>query len=186
VVTTWDNRIVGYAEEPPDQLLASPFNFRRHPKAQQEALSGVLSQVGWIQNVIVNRTTGHIIDGHLRVEESLRQGAATVPVVYVDLTPDEEKLALAVFDPLAAMAYHDAQALDDLMRELVVDDPAVVAMLADLAGEQDAYAEPPPPPGEDRYKEQYGVIVICRDAAHQETVYSDLQAAGHECRVVVT
>lgn len=41
-------------------------------------------------------------------------------------------------------------------------------------------------PKDDRYKEQYGVIVICEDEGHQKDVYSKLQAQGHECRIVVT
>ncbi len=63
----WTSRIVGSGEEAPDQLLANPANWRIHPKAQQEALAGVLDQVGWVQQVLVNRRTGHVVDGHLRV-----------------------------------------------------------------------------------------------------------------------
>jgi hypothetical protein len=32
---TWRNRIVGSGEEPPDQLLANPANWRIHPGSQQ-------------------------------------------------------------------------------------------------------------------------------------------------------
>jgi hypothetical protein len=42
----WRSRIVGSGEEAPEQLLANPFNFRVHTKAQQVALVGVLDQVG--------------------------------------------------------------------------------------------------------------------------------------------
>ncbi len=41
-------------------------------------------------------------------------------------------------------------------------------------------------PGEDRYKEQYGVIVICDDEQQQEVVYNDLKEAGYTVKVVVT
>ena len=76
----------------PDQLLANPANFRVHPKAQQEALAGVLDQVGWVQNVLVNQRTGHVVDGHLRVGLAISRGEPSVPVLYVDLSPDEERL----------------------------------------------------------------------------------------------
>ena len=46
VKSTWRNRIVGYSEEEPDQLLANPSNWRIHPAAQAEALKGVLAEVG--------------------------------------------------------------------------------------------------------------------------------------------
>ncbi len=88
--TTWQNRIIGEGEEDPSQLLANPSNFRIHPKPQQDALSGVLSEVGWVQRVLVNQRTGHVIDGHLRVSLAISRNEPTVPVIYVDLSPEEE------------------------------------------------------------------------------------------------
>ncbi len=41
-------------------------------------------------------------------------------------------------------------------------------------------------PGDGRYKEQYGVIVICDDEQQQEAVYNDLKEAGYTVKVVVT
>jgi hypothetical protein len=37
-----------------------------------------------------------------------------------------------------------------------------------------------------KYKEQFGVIVICRDEAHQQEVFESLAGSGYEVRVVVT
>ena len=125
----WANRIVGSGTEAPEQLLANPFNYRIHPKAQQDALAGLLNQVGWVQNIIVNQRTGHVIDGHLRVSLAISRSEATVPVVYVDLDEGEEKLVLASIDPLAAMAATDPEALRSLLAEVSVDDSALQAML---------------------------------------------------------
>lgn len=129
----WRNRIIGHGEEAPDQLLANPRNFRVHPKPQQDALSGVLSEVGWVQDVIVNQRTGHVVDGHLRVSLAIGKGEPSIPVVYVDLSPEEEALILATLDPLAAMAATDAEQLDALLREVSTGDAAVQAMLDALA-----------------------------------------------------
>jgi hypothetical protein len=96
---TWRNRITGSGEEAPDQLLANPANWRLHPKAQQDALAGALDQVGWGQQVLVNRRSGFVVDGHARVALALSRGEATVPVLYVDLEPQEEALVLATVDP---------------------------------------------------------------------------------------
>ena len=65
--SAWQNRIVAEGDEAPDQLLANPANWRIHPKAQQDALGSVLESVGWVQRVLVNRLSGHVVDGHLRV-----------------------------------------------------------------------------------------------------------------------
>ncbi len=138
---TWQNRIVGYGEEPPDQLLANPLNFRTHPKNQQDTLSGVLSEVGIVQNVLVNKRTGYVIDGHLRISLAMREHQPTVPVTYVDLTESEEALILATLDPISAMATADRDKLDELLREVSTSDAAVMQMLSDLAADNGVVPE---------------------------------------------
>ena len=130
---TWQNRISRYGDEAPDQLLAHPLNFRVHPKPQEDALAGVLTEVGIVQNIIVNERTGHLIDGHLRVSLALRQNQPTVPVTYVDLSPEEEALILATLDPISAMAASDADKLRRLLDDVSTGDAALMAMLSDLA-----------------------------------------------------
>ena len=63
----WRNRIVGTGSEPPERLVANPLNWRIHPPRQHAALAGALASVGWVQQVVVNRRTGFVVDGHLRV-----------------------------------------------------------------------------------------------------------------------
>src|SRR5665811_628211 len=87
-----------------DSLLANPENWRRHPGTQRDALRGSLGTLGWIQQVLVNKQTGYVIDGHARIEEALTKHEKTVPVLYVDLSPEEERLALATLDPIGEMA----------------------------------------------------------------------------------
>lgn len=125
----WDNRIVGYGEEAPDQLLANPANWRIHPKAQQDALGAVLDRVGIVAGVTVNRRTGFMVDGHLRVELALSRGEPMVPVTYVDLSPEEEALVLASLDPLGSMAGTDSEKLQELLGEVALDNAALEAHL---------------------------------------------------------
>jgi DNA modification methylase len=131
--TAWRNRIVGHGGEAPEQLLANPANWRLHPREQQQALAGALSEVGWVAQVLVNRTTGHVVDGHLRVELAISRGEPTVPVAYVELSENEERLVLASLDPLAAMATAERDALEALLAAIETDDAALSAILADLA-----------------------------------------------------
>ena len=56
----WESRIVGHGEAAPADLVGNPRNWRTHPKAQRDALAGVLDQVGWVQDVIVNLSLIHI------------------------------------------------------------------------------------------------------------------------------
>lgn len=149
-VSPWKSRIVGHGEEAPDQLLANPQNWRIHPKPQQDALAGVLNQVGWVQDVIVNRVTGHVIDGHLRVSLAISRREPVVPVVYVELEPHEEALILATIDPLAAMAATDREQLAALLETVSTGDTALQAMLDLLA--QDAGVVPGVPEASEQWE----------------------------------
>ncbi len=153
---SWRNRIVRYSDEDPKRLQDHPLNFRTHSATQAEALRGVLNDVGFVQNVIVNERTNRIIDGHLRVHEAAQAGMTRIPVTWVDLTDEEERLILATFDPLSSLAGIDGGALDNLLRGVSSDSPAIAAMLDDLAQEagivpeadddDDMMIEPPLPP----------------------------------------
>lgn len=182
----WRNRIVGSGEEAPDQLVANPRNWRTHPGPQRDALRGSLGAIGWVQQVIVNTKTGHVVDGHARIEEALSSGAPTVPVLYVELEPDEEALVLATLDPIAALAVADEERLADLISEIAVDDAALSRLIADLTGEEVHSADVLPAKAQDGYREQYGVIVICADEREQERVYNRLSEDGYRVRVVTT
>jgi ParB-like chromosome segregation protein Spo0J len=129
----WANRLVRQADVPPSELVANPHNPRTHPKAQREVLVGSLSELGWIAPVIVNETTGHVVDGHARIAEALARGEPTVPVAYVRLSPEEERLALAIFDPITGLAELDAARLGALLREVQSGEAAVQQLLQDLA-----------------------------------------------------
>lgn len=136
----WRNRIVGHGEEAPDQLLAHPLNHRLHPKAQQQALAGVLSEIGWVQDVVVNQRSGHVLDGHLRVELAISRDEPTVPVVYVDLSEDEETLVLSTFDAITTRAATDKEKLATLTEQAraVATNADVRALLEQLAKEAGA------------------------------------------------
>jgi DNA methylase len=138
----WRNRIVGSGDEAPGALLANPRNWRTHPPDQRAALAGSLSEVGWVAQILVNRTTGHVVDGHARVEEAIRRGEPTVPVVYVELTPEEEALVLATLDPIGAMATADTAKLRELLADVTVDDAGLARLLADLAGPRLGLVDP--------------------------------------------
>lgn len=128
---SWKNRIVGYEEVDAAKLLANPKNWRLHPSQQRKALKGVLDSVGFVQSVVVNKNTGHLVDGHLRVELAKSRGEV-VPVVWVDLTAQEEQAMLAALDPLAMMAERDDAMLKDLLMH--TEDEDLQSLLEDIHG----------------------------------------------------
>jgi len=130
------NRIIGSGEEPLDSILFNPRNWRIHPLNQQNALKGVLEEVGWVQEVIINKRTGHLVDGHLRCQLAAREGAKTIPVKYVDLSEEEEILVLSTLDPIAAMAATDKAKLDELFADIQSENENVQKMLDEIAAKE--------------------------------------------------
>lgn len=128
------NRIIGYGDIDPALLLANPRNWRIHPRKQQDALEGVLEEVGWVGVVLVNKTTGFLVDGHARVRIALRRNEKTVPCAFCELTEAEEALILATLDPIAAMAVTDDALLGELVAETRAEDGRVNALLESLIG----------------------------------------------------
>ena len=141
------NRIIGYDTKPADQFLFNPLNYRKHPQRQRDAVHGSLSEIGWIAAVVENVRTGQLIDGHERVWQAL-QNNEDVPYLQVDLTEDEERLALAVFDPITNMAETDAAILDELLQDVNTGESALQELLATLAGDAGLYVDNAPK-GED-------------------------------------
>lgn len=129
----WTNRIVGYGTANPAELIMNPLNIRVHTLEQQDAMRAILATVGWVDDVIVNRSSGTLIDGHLRVSLALERGEAAIPVSYVELTEAEERLALATFDRIGTLATIDTTLLGALMGDLSTDHTVLGATLASFA-----------------------------------------------------
>jgi DNA modification methylase len=129
----WRSRIVGYGSVDPRELTANPRNWRTHPDNQRDALHGVLDEVGWVAEVLVNQRTGFVVDGHLRVASAVAHGEASVPVRYIDLDEAEERLVLATLDPLSALATRSDDQLTALLEGLQPTSAALRDLLRDLA-----------------------------------------------------
>lgn len=162
VPARWRNRIVGYGEEAPERLLANPNNWRIHPLTQQQALLDVLRRIGIVAPVIVNRATGFVVDGHLRVALAIADRIERIPVSYVELTAAEELEMLATFDPITYMARVDKAAYEELIRRIDRDMTA------------EAGSKPPRPGGLDGARADPGGS---RMSVMTETECSELLAA---------
>jgi hypothetical protein len=170
----WRNAITRYGEEAPDQLLANPRNPKIHPKPQQDALSGAITELGWLAPVIVNERTGHMLDGHARVGLAISRNEPSVPVAYVDLPEDQEALALATFDPIGNLAVHDKAMLDELLRDVSTGDAALQQMLADLA-----VREGVTPPPDEAWSDAFGGLPSGDRAPFQQMTFT-VSDAQHE------
>jgi len=151
------DRIKEFRRVPAHELQPNPKNWRTHPVAQQDALRGVLAEVG-IAGAVLARETAEgglmLIDGHLRTDVMHDQ---EIPVLVLDVDEAEADKLLATIDPLAAMAEADAGKLDELLREIDTGSEALQEMLAKLAEDVGVFdvAETMPPELKDGDREPF-------------------------------
>ena len=140
------DRIKELRRVPAAELLPNPKNWRTHPAAQQDALRGVLADVGYADALIARETPDGLmlVDGHLRAETT---PDAVVPVLVLDINEAEADLMLATLDPLAAMAGRDDERLTALLATVTSENDTINALLQTLADgyEPLTLLEPDPP-----------------------------------------
>ncbi len=113
------------------ELIPNPKNWRTHPPEQAAALQAVLAEVGFAGAALAYETPDGLmlIDGHLRSEVAPEQ---KIPVLVLDVTPDEADKLLATFDPLTAMAGQNDERLRELWGTLELDSAALNYLLKTL------------------------------------------------------
>lgn len=151
----WRNRIVGHGMVAVDSLLANPANWRVHPKLQQDALAAAIQQVGYIRSVTINVTTQHMVDGHLRAQLADRDGVPELEAEFVELTEEEERIAIATLDPLGALAVADKDKLADLLTDLENSAPALLAGVSEVAGKMGVVGNVPARPEFDKLVDEF-------------------------------
>jgi hypothetical protein len=166
-------------------LRPNPRNWRLHPPEQQDALRGLLAEVGYAGALLARELddgTLMLIDGHLRAETT---PDSLVPVLVLDVDKQEADKILLTHDPIAAMATVSSENLESLLAEVETESAAVQAMLDSIvpsapgsAGGSVALPAPIMIP------ESYQVVVECRDEEDQQAVFERMRADGYRCRVL--
>jgi DNA modification methylase len=130
------DRIRELRRVPAQELVPNTKNWRRHPKAQADALRGLLAEIGYADALLARELPDGklmIIDGHLRAETT---PDAQVPVLVLDVSEEEADKILLTLDPLAAMAEPDADRIKALLATVQSDSDAVQNLLRRTAGER--------------------------------------------------
>lgn len=129
----WRNRIVGFELRAVDQFLANPFNFRIHTEFQKTAFDDTVADVGFLIPVVENIRTGHVVDGHMRIDRAMRAGVPSLPTILIDLSQDEEDKALSSIDGISAQAVVDAHKFEELRGRLSDVSAGMRALLDKMA-----------------------------------------------------
>jgi len=177
------------------ELRPHPKNWRTHPPAQEDAMRGILAEIGYADALVARELPDgslELIDGHLRAEIT---PDAEVPVLVLDLDEQEAAKLLALHDPLAGLAEADEQALAGLLADVETDSEALQAVLDQMSAEYGGPGtekggvgtEEEPPDGsppEVPIPEAFQVVVECRDEAQQRSLFERLTAEGLKCRLL--
>ena len=172
--------------------------YENNPRQNEQAVDVVAKSIrefGFRQAIVVDEA-GVIIAGHTRFKAAQKLGLETVPVhVAAGLSPEQVKAYRLADNATGEKATWDYELLPIELSELEAaefdmeltgfDAEAIERMLrpAEESTGEDVTGNDP---GEDRYQEQYGVIVVCEDEPQQQRVYEELQSNGYACRVVCT
>jgi ParB-like chromosome segregation protein Spo0J len=114
-------------------LIPNPKNWRRHPRAQADALRGLLAEVGYADALLARELPDGklmLIDGHLRAETT---PDSEVPVLVLDVSEDEADKILLTLDPLASLAQADSERVQALLESVRTDSDGVAALLETIA-----------------------------------------------------
>lgn len=172
-------------------------NANKGTKRGNDAVAHSLKEYGAGRSILIDKN-GVIIAGNKTVSNAAAAGINDVIVVQSDGTQiiAVQRTDLSLLDDPKAKQLAIA---DNRTSELGIDwNPEILGQLAEGMDLQPFFTDEELAeiiaPGaecglaipEDRYKEQYGVIVICKGEADQRKVYEKLTGQGFECRVVVT
>jgi DNA modification methylase len=130
------DRVVELRRVRAKDLVPNPKNWRRHPRAQADALRAMLGEIGNADALLVRELQDgrlQLLDGHLRAETMPNE---EVPVLVLDLDETEADRLLLTHDPLAGMAVADSERLNQLLESVRSDHPAVQALLDHIRSQE--------------------------------------------------
>lgn len=119
---------------PLGEIKPHPQNWRTHSEGQMAATRQSVER-GTAGNILVNRRTGHIINGHMRYELAQAEGHDTVVVDYIDVDSETERRLLATLDTVPMLADIDVGTLADLTADIEMGAEELDILLEGLIGD---------------------------------------------------
>ena len=103
-------------EVDPRTLNDNPKNWRVHTRRQRATYSAFKEKHGWLSLIIYNLKTNRLLDGHMRVDEAIKNKEPFVPVILKYVSEKQENEILATFDNIGLLAKRNTDALQSLLK----------------------------------------------------------------------
>lgn len=160
--------------------------YENNPRKNDEAVDYVANSIkefGFKVPIIVDKENV-IVTGHTRYKASQKLGLEKVPVIYADDLTEEQIKAFRLADNKVAefsswdlgKLEMELEDLDFNMLDFGFENIDIDNSIEEDIGNTDE--------SDFNYKEQYGVIVMCKSEEEQEDIYNRLTEEGFECKVV--
>ena len=157
-------------------------NNPRHNDNAVDYVANSIKEFGFKVPIIIDKENV-IVTGHTRLKAAEKLGLKQVPVIMADDLTEEQIKAFRIADnKVAQFSTWDMEKLDleleDInidMTEFGFDDINIIEDNESIDETSDTHFS---------YKEQYGVIVMCKSEEEQEAIFNKLTEEGYECKVV--
>lgn len=168
-----------------DSIKVYPNNAKIHTAEQIEEIKKSIQEFGNNDPIAIDEK-GFIIEGEGRYLAQKDMGIKEIEVIKLTHLTEEQKVAyMLVHNKLTMNTGFDLDLLEEELSKISSIDMKEfefdIKEIEEKLEEEEKTQEP-----SFNYKEQYGVIVICKDEAEQEKVYNSLLDQGYECKVVTT
>jgi len=171
-----------------DRVTEHPRNPNKHGDEQIALLAKIIKASGWRNPICVSNRSGFVIKGHGRLMAARVLGVTHVPVEYQDYDTEAAEYQDMIADNrIAELAERDMSIIKDLLEEL---DTGANDM--DLTGYVEAEIErlmtqfhaESGEGTEKQIKEQWLIVVTCRDENHQTEILDRLIKENIECKAL--
>lgn len=160
--------------------------YENNPRNNEKAVDYVANSIkefGFKVPIIIDKENV-VVTGHTRLKASEKLGLKEVPVIMADDLTEEQIKAFRLADnKVAQFSTWDLEKLELELEDIAID------MVEFGFDELEPIIEDEEENDETidsgfTYKEQFGVIVMCKNEDEQESVYNKLTNEGYDCKVV--
>ncbi len=173
-------------------LKPALYNPRKMSAAEMKKLERSIQKFGFVEPVVVNKTTGDIVGGHQRTVAATNIGLTEVPVVYVEIAEGEEKALNIALNKIHGE--WDEEKLAELLKGMSQEEKDLSGMeekeilkLLKQSVEEDDFEEKPPVEPKTKLGDLYKLgehRLLCGDATKAEDV--DKLMAGEKADMAFT
>jgi len=98
------------------ELKFAPYNPRKMSREELEKLKRSITEFGYVEPIVVNKRTMHVVGGNQRLKVLKELGIETVDVVFVDLPLEKEKALNLALNRI--QGEWDLERLKEILEEL--------------------------------------------------------------------